>query len=395
MSSSIPINPEILRWARNSLNLQLDEVAARMHKEPSDIEAWEHGVASPTYVQLENLAYKIYKRPLALFFFSEVPVEDPIKQSFRTLPESERQNIPPRVLYLRRFAKVLQLNLSELHGGVNPASRNILLDLNFSPSVEVAEMAKEVRTYLGIELAEQQRWDSTDKAFQGWRTALEECGVFVFKNSFRPRGMGESPFSGFCLYDEHFPIIYVNNNNAKSRQVFTLFHELSHLLMRTGGIDTRRDDYIEGLSGNNKRIEVLCNQFASAFLVPDLDFTTRTTDAVINDYAISEWANLYCVSRETILRRLRDQRRVNSQYYQEKVQQWLDDPANAGGNMKGGGNYYSTKGVYLGERYIETVFSHYHQGRISVAQAADYLGEKVNNVSSLEEWLFRQGTTIT
>ena len=391
MTSSIPVNPEVLSWARNSLHLQLDEVAARMRKKPSEIEAWERGEASPTYVQLEKLAYEIYKRPIALFFFPEAPVEETIEQLFRTLPENELERMPSRMLYLLRKAKVLQLNLTELYDGVSPASRKILRDLDFSPSVEAIAMAEQVRAYLGIELAEQQKWSSMDAAFKHWRTALEECGVFVFKDTFNPSGKKtmetvDNPFSGFCLYDTDFPIIYVNNNSAKSRQVFTLFHELSHLLMHTGGVDTRRDDYVQHLTGDNRRIEVLCNQFASAFLVPFSDFKKRTTSVSIDNHTILEWADLYRVSRETILRRLLDQKRVSKQYYREMVRQWSAEQAEA----SGGGNYYLNKGTYLGERYIEAVFSHYHQGRISVEQAADYLGEKTKNVSRMEDWLFKR-----
>ena len=44
-----------------------------MKKKVSDIDAWERGEASPTYIQLEDLAYEIYRRPIALFFFPNVP----------------------------------------------------------------------------------------------------------------------------------------------------------------------------------------------------------------------------------------------------------------------------------------------------------------------------------
>src|SRR3546814_17029352 len=59
-------------------------------------------------------------------------------------------------------------------------------------------------------------------------------------------------FSGFCLYDEEFPIIYVNNSSAKTRQIFTYFHELAHLVFHTSGIAKVRDRYIERLAGDSK-----------------------------------------------------------------------------------------------------------------------------------------------
>lgn len=396
MSDPIPVNPDVLRWARDSMRLSLEEVAGRMNKRVSDIEAWERGDESPTYIQLERLAYDIYKRPVALFFFPDVPDEDAVEQSFRTLPEQELQRIPPRIHFLLRRARVFQLNLAELYEKVNPANRQILRDLNFAPSVEVNEMADQVRAYLGIDLAEQQSWGSEDYALKRWRTVLEEHGVFVFKDSFNPPGKKkadsvESIFSGFCLYDTDFPVIYVNNNKAKNRQIFTLFHELAHLLMHTGGVDTRHDDYIEYLTGNNRRIEILCNQFAAEFLVPSEDFQARLAGIPVHDGAIKDWAALYGVSRETILRRLLDWGRVSQHDYDEKTVQWRSERKENSGS---GGNYYLTRGTYLGEKYIETVFSNYHKGKVSLEQVADYLDVKTKNVAGMEEWLFKQGEAM-
>ncbi len=395
MSQPIPINPKVLCWARVSLNLSLKDVAKRMKKKVTEIEAWERGEASPTYVQLETLAYDIYKRPIALFFFPEVPEEETIEQSFRTLPEKELQRIPSRMLYLLRKAKVLQLNLSELYENVNPGNSLILRDLDFTTSIAATKMADRVRGYLGIQLTHQQSWQNTDDAFKHWRMALEDHGVFVFKDTFNPPGKKKTEpdansFSGFSMYDVNFPVIYVNNNNTKTRQIFTLFHELAHLLMQTGGVDTWRDDYIEHLTGDNKQTEILCNQFASEFLVPSSDFQSRSAGMPILDSTIEELADFYSVSRETILRRLLDWGQVSQQDYEKKTRQWWNERKERGGS---GGDYYRNKGSYLGEKYIEAVFSHYHKGRITVEQTADFLDLKTKNVPQLEEWLFNQGTT--
>ena len=161
--------------------------------------------------------------------------------------------------------------------------------------------------------------------------------------------------------------------------------------MHTGGVDTRQEDYVEYLTGDNRRIEVLCNQFAAEFLVPSRDFQARLAGKPIHDGAIGDWAALYGVSRETILRRLLDWGRVSQQDYEEKTRQWREERKESSGS---GGNYYLTRGTYLGEKYIEVVFSNYHKGKVSLEQAADYLDVKTRNVAGMEEWLFKQGEAM-
>jgi len=254
-------------------------------------------------------------------------------------------------------------------------------------------MIATVRKYLGINLVTQKAWKNPDEAFKAWRNVFEDKGVFVFKETFNQRvgrGSIESSFSGFCLYDEKFPIIYVNNSKQDTRQIFTLFHELSHLLLGTGGVDTRLDDYISLLKGDARKTEILCNRFAGSFLVPDDDFTKRIAGISINETLIQKMAKQYCVSREVILRKFLDRRLIDQSYYEELVEQW----AKIARPRRKGGNHYKTKSAYLGESYIDLVFSRYYQKKISVEQLANYLGEKVKNVTGMELQLFRKGEGV-
>ena len=209
-----------------------------MNKTEDEIKSWESGKSNPTYVQLEKLAYKIYHRPVALFFFPNVPDEDRVEQLFRTLPDTEIQKIPPKIHLLLRKAKIMQMNLTELSRYMGAPNRRILYDLNFESAILPIAMANRVRNYFGIGVAEQISWLSTDVAFKHWRGTLENCGIFVFKDSFSSKESKNSPYSGFCLYDSNNPIIYINSDNPSTRQIFTLFHELAHLLMHTGGVDS-------------------------------------------------------------------------------------------------------------------------------------------------------------
>ncbi|MBX3054836.1 MAG: ImmA/IrrE family metallo-endopeptidase [Anaerolineae bacterium] len=386
MTDTSPINPMVLQWARTTAGLSIDEVVQKLNRKKITVEtikAWESGEAAPDYVQLERLAYEVYKRPIAIFFFPQPPAEETPQQAFRTLPDSEIQRLSPRLRFLLRRAQAMQLNLYELYEGANPARRQIVRDLQFSLDTPVEELAYLVRQYLGIELAEQFKWRSSDEAFKTWRNALENCGVFVFKDAFR-----EEAVSGFCLHDNHFPLIYVNNSTAVTRQIFTLFHELAHLLSGTGGIDRPDDRYINSLSGRNKQIEVLCNRFAAAFLVPEADFDHRIGGLLINETTISTLANQYSVSREVILRRLLDKKLVTPQLYEQLVEEWRNNVVDKQGS---GGDYYRTQGAYLGERYLELVFGRLYQNKISVEQLADYLGVKTSSVPGMEALILPRG----
>ncbi|KPA19093.1 XRE family transcriptional regulator [Candidatus Magnetomorum sp. HK-1] len=384
MKEKIPVTKEVLRWARLTMGLSVDEVARKMGKDINTIVGWESGKVTPTYVQLEKLAYQIYKRPLAIFFFPHPPEEETLKQSFRTLPEQEIETLSPRVHYLLRQARVMKINLSELNSGVNPAEKNIIHDLSFNPDIPATEIATKVRKYLNVDLNHQFSWSDVDSALKEWRNRIEVHGVFIFKEAFK-----DDFLSGFCVYDKIFPLIYINNSKPKTRQIFSIFHELCHLLLKTGGIDTRNDRYINYLKGDDKKIEILCNRFAGEFLVPDIDFDSRISDIDINDTSIENLAFKYKVSREVILRKLFDRNIVDQEYYNEKSNQWTNEIKPK--QKSGRGDYYATKKAYLGENYIELAFSNYYKNQISVDQLADYLGVKTKNISGIEHLLLNKG----
>lgn len=387
MKEQIPLNPEVLKWARTSAGLNQHEVANRLKKDVETIALWESGDSAPTYVQLERLAYEIYKRPIALFFFPNPPEEETPKQSFRTLPEFEIEMMSSRMHYLLRQARAMQINLIELYEGEKRSKAKILHDLNFNPNVDVSEMAHNVRDYLGVDLKKQFEFKNVDEALKSWRKVLEDKGIFVFKDAFK-----DDTFSGFCLYDDIFPIIYLNNSKSKTRQIFSLFHELSHLLLGTGGVDSKEDEYIDSLHGDDRRIEILCNKFSGIFLVPDVDFERRISGKQFNDFLIEDLSDLYRVSREVILRKLSDRGLVDSDYYSTKAKQWSDEAKRKPSGP--GGDYYATKRAYLGERYLDVAFGKFYRNQISVDQLADYIGVKSKNIPAMEHSLFNRGGAL-
>ncbi len=388
MTDRIPVNPEMLKWARETGGYSVEDVAARLKRKritSETVKSWEKGTNSPTYVQLERLAYEIYQRPMALFFFPQPPEEEPPAESFRTLPKEEIDLLEPRLLYLVRQARVMQENLKELFDGVNPAEKQIWLDITINTHDSIADVCRAVRQNLGITLDNQYAFNSNREALKYWRSVLENNGVFVFKSAFK-----DEETSGLCLFDETFPVICVNNSQPKIRQIFTLFHELAHLLFKTGGVDFRHDEFIRNLRGYNKRVEIFCNKFAGELLVPTKDIRPQLCNRRITDDLLLALAKKYSVSREVILRKCLDLDYITEEFYRTKVKTWREE-AEKRKSPNSGGNPYNTQRSYLGTHYVERAFAKYYQGLITKSQLAGYLGMKEDKMNKFEHYVMTTG----
>lgn len=384
---AIGVNPIILKWAREIGGFSIDEVAKSLSIKSIVIYEWENGNAVPTYNQLERLAYTLYKRPLALFFFPTPPEEIQPKQSFRTLPEPEINNLIPDTRFAIRQALSIQIAIREIALGETFSKKVIFHDIHLNSNDSVETVAGEIRKYLNISLSNQVKWKTIEQALETWRNIIQDNGIFIFKRSFK-----QNDISGFCLNAPDFPVIYLNNSTTKSRQIFSIFHELAHILLGTSGITKRINTYLSALSIEDKAVEIFCNQFAAEFLVPSNDFDSHIEDiSDISEDTVEKLADRYKVSREVILRKFLDRNIISSSYYESKVTQWWEEYLSKRKGKKTGGDYYATQASYLGDKFLNLTFSKYYQGKFTVEQLADYLGVKVTNISGLEQLALRKG----
>ncbi len=380
------LQPALLRWARASVGMSIQEVALKLKRTSTEIEAWENGESAPTYPQLEKLAYTLYKRPLAVFFLPEPPEEKLPQREFRTLPDADMQTLA-RDTYLHiRYAHAYQMSLKELFENHNPVEKPIWKNITLTTQANITQQAQAIRDYLGISLEQQVQWHNDERALKAWRQAIEDTGIFVFKAAFK-----QKEISGFCLNDTQFPIIYLNNSTSKSRQTFSLMHELAHLLFHVNGLSKFNQDYLSQLPTAEKQLEVFCNAIAAELLIPEPDFQKhiqhipRNAEQA-NDALFSELADRYSVSREAILRRFLDRGRVSSSFYNKKSTEWAKQK-----QKTGGGNYYHSQGAYISNTFAKEVVSRHYQHKISLEQAADFLGIKPKNYTDFETSILRNG----
>jgi len=374
------VQPEVMRWARQSIGLSVSDVALRLKRPAEEIEAWEAGDAFPSYPQLEKLAYQIYKRPLAVFFLPSPPEEASPTREFRTLPTDELLTLAVDTHLHIRHAHAFQLALKELFGARNPSEHCIWQESSLSRAGSIVGQAASVRDYLGITLDEQTRWKDDEHALKKWRKAIEDKGVFIFKESFEQKDI-----SGFCLVDSQFPVVYLNNSTTKTRQTFSLLHELAHLLLSVNGLSKFDQRYVERLPDQEKQTEQFCNAIAAEILIPSPDFQIQAKQFPADierasEQQLSDLAARYGVSREAVLRRFLDQDRVTAAFYERKATAW------AAQQKKGtGGDWYASKNAYLSDRFAREVVSRHYKNQLSVNQAADMLGIKPKNFAGLEQ----------
>ena len=362
----VGVQPSVIRWARESMGMSIEDVAHKLKKSSEEVVAWEsEGGVSPTYSQLENLAYKVFKRPLAVFFLPAPPDEIPPVREFRTLPDTDLQTLHADTYLQVRKAHAYQLTLKEIFDGSNPSGRQIWKQAPLSMQLSVEAQALTVRKALGISLEDQLAWKSDELALKRWREAVEAQGIFVFKAPFKQKDI-----SGFCLLDTDLPLIYLNNSTTKTRQIFSLLHELAHLLINVSGISKFETSYVNRLPMAERKIEQFCNKVAAEILIPSADFIQQIAgflgDAeLVQDHLYANLANRYGVSREAVLRRLLDMGRVSQAFYEQKAKFWASQKKAAGG-----GDWYASQNTYLSERFAREVIGRHYRNQISVNHAA-------------------------
>ncbi len=210
--------------------------------------------------------------------------------------------------------------------------------------------------------------------------------MFVFKDAFK-----QGEISGFCLTSREFPVIFINNVTTKTRQVFSLIHELAHLLFERSGISRFDNVGIEDLPPSDRGIERFCNSIAAEVLVPATDLDAAIANWVedpetVGDAAFAALAERYHVSRSAVLFRLVEIGRASATFAIEKDREWA---ARSGGPRGSGGNYYNTQGAYLSETFLREVVSRYARRQLSKVEAADLIGVKPKNFGAFEDLVLR------
>jgi Zn-dependent peptidase ImmA (M78 family)/DNA-binding XRE family transcriptional regulator len=375
------VNGEIIKWAREYYNMTQSDAALAIGVDIGRYCNWEDGTESPTYAKLRKIS-EVFHKPSALFFFPEPPQLPTIKGDLRTLPDEVVDSLSRNVIRQFEKAQAYQLNLRELYG-----NKPSVLSRRADFPTDINELCDYFRLLLAFPIAAQKARKSAKVVFEIFREKFYELGIYVFKDAFK-----DNSVSGLCLNDDQYPIIIINNSMSFARQIFTLFHELYHLISNTSGAEIIRDDFYVYLNEQQTNSEKACDVFANAFLVPLSDFEEELKKQPLDEDRITDLAILYSVSKEAIMYKLLSLRKITHSDYDRLKETFYGDAIRnltKKSGDKGGGNHYLTKLSYLGPRYAGDVFKEYFSGRISSTRASEMLNSKIDHLPKLESTFYR------
>jgi Zn-dependent peptidase ImmA (M78 family) len=190
---------------------------------------------------------------------------------------------------------------------VSSKGRTFPIDaLNIHFDDNYIRIALELREALGISIKEQYSWRDSSSALRAWKEAVEGLGIFVVQNDSSNERIPLDVFRGFVLNETPYPIIAINSSDASNGKIFTLMHELSHLIHMRALSNNRLGKNFR----STKYLEIMCNRVAAELLVPTDDINrnfnsfTHTNPGEINTVALKAISGRFSVSQEVILNRL-------------------------------------------------------------------------------------------
>lgn len=387
MASSLaaPINADLLEWARVTAGYSVEAAAAKLGIKAEKLEAIEHGDPQPSFALLKKSA-DIYKRPLAVFFLPQAPERQTAVHDFRLQPGVSQRPYAPRLNAEIRQARLRREDALEL---AHEIEQEIPVFQHQASMDEVPEaVAARARRFLGITLEQQFAIRRNEDALKAWKTAVEAQSVLVFETSRIP----QEEMRGVSLPADVLPIVILNGGDAHAGRIFTLLHELTHLLLRQGGVC----DMAPIEDGTpDARVEAFCNAVAGNILVPADALLGSLPQQGVHTWTMDELDDLarhFSVSRYVILRRLLTVGRTTTAHYRAVSAQLDQEQQQARDKPRGesaGGPPPSVMAVRnLGRPFVRLVLDAYAQDRIALATASDYLGVKIRHLRRIESVVF-------
>jgi Zn-dependent peptidase ImmA (M78 family) len=371
------INHELLKWAREQTPIKLEDIQIRIKDLKSEqVEKWENGIELPSITEAKKLC-NLYDIPFAALFLTDLPNKDNTTYVDR---RTYKDNLDTEISYelwkeINRLKSCREcaIELLELN-----EYENVFKE--FDPGNSLEKISMKVREVFNIETPFKNKSAYNDNAFNYFRNKIETRGVMVLQIE----GISIKEIRGLSLNYDILPIIAVNKSDSDRAKVFTLFHELAHLIRRTSNL------CLIDFNEREDEEEKICNNLAANILIPEnvLNINIQGRD-ISDDKEIKSLSDKYAVSKFVIIKRLYDLNKIDFTLYKSKYDKYLNSFNEIKEiKRKQGQKIIVTQDKKLisssGKLYPKIILDAYYDGKISFGEVCNTLNINSHYIENVE-----------
>lgn len=389
MAERASVNPKLLKWARRTAKYSKEDAASKVPVKVEKLKEWEAGVSLPTIRQAKILA-KAYRRPFALFFLPDIPMDFQPLQDFRR--HGSKPLTSASVFIIREIQqKQSWISSENQESGMEP--------LPFVGRYLSTDQASTIATDILDTLSINPLNYVTDNPIKEWIDKAEINGIFVSRTSFVHSylRLDKEEIQGFAIADPYAPFVFINSDDWNAPQLFSLVHELAHIWISRTGIS----NYVVPEIVDRRRyhpIELLCNEIAANALIPSDYITNLDSSIYKSSKVIFKVARNLGVSVFAFLVRAKNLNLINNnQYYSLKTEAESafkefvarEELKKAKQQLREGGpSYYRLRINRNSRLFTQIVLDAFKGGRIEPSHASLLLNVKSNHFSKLEARMY-------
>lgn len=348
----IDIHPDRLRWVIQRASFSEENAAKHFPL----LDDWLTEQKKPTIKQLKSFAAKFHV-PFPYLFLENPPSESIPFPMFRGEAGSHDHfdvNVYDTVMSIVSRQEWLEEYIPE--NDIETCGFVGSIGLNTPINQTVAQ----IRSILELD----SRWafslSSPEAAVGILCQRLEDAGVFMAFNGIvgnnTHRKLRVAECRGFAMANDKAPYIFVNSDDSKSAQLFTIIHEMTHLML--------------GISAGHAGSEVLshdateryCDMVAAEFLVPASELK-----AIWNNDPKST-SRRFKASELTVARRAHDIGIMSDEAYREFWLVYSNRPIKSK-KANNGGNFYLTSVKRVGYKFAILIRNAVNNRQLSYTQA--------------------------
>ena len=340
MSVSVEISPAVLTWVGQQISAKTDsQISALLNR-------WMNKEEKPTTKTIRRVSQATHI-PFGYFFLKSPPLDECDLIHCRTINSTAIKT------QSRDFIDVYN-NMLNIQNWMTEYNRETLglEPLSFvgrhNENHLAMEIAVDIRQELELHEDFFMREKSSSSCFNYLRNKISESGILVMKNavvgSNTHRRLDIKEFRAFTIIDDYAPLIFINGNDTKNGNFFSLAHELAHIWI---GSNSLFNDFC--FSSYVSKTEQTCNAVAAEILVPLSIFKDEWTKLNVNSCdsvdKISELADIFHCSKLVIARRALDLKFISQKTYagiQSQTRMQFENLHRNSTAKFGGGSFYNT-----------------------------------------------------